>query len=105
MIKINEKNERIHEINEGIWNVSYDCNMGSKLVTSNSFVPDPGGAKGRSQMNGFQQNPRKNSNLGNFEILKKRFCLKFHHNFKFEPLNGQRLKLILIPFFENSSKV
>ena len=61
MIKINEKNERIHEINEGILNVSfhYDCNMGSKLVTSNSFAPDPGGAKGRSQMNGFQQNPRK----------------------------------------------
>ena len=48
MIKINEKNERIHEINEGIWNVSfhYDCNMGSKLVTSNSFAPDPGEAKG-----------------------------------------------------------
>ena len=61
MIKINEKNERIHEINEGIWNVSfhYDCNMGSKLVTLNSIAPDPGGAKGRSQMNGFQWNPRK----------------------------------------------
>ena len=72
-IKIHEKNERIHEINEGIWNVLFhcDCNMGSKLVTLNSFAPDPGGAKGRSQMNGFQQNPRKNSNLGNFEILKK----------------------------------
>ena len=40
MIKINEKNERIHEINEGIQNVlfCYDCNMGSKLVTSNSFA-------------------------------------------------------------------
>ena len=61
MIKINEKNERINEINEGIWNVSfhYDCNMGSKLVTLNSFAPDLGGAKGRSQMNGFRWNPRK----------------------------------------------
>ena len=60
VIKINEKNERIHEINEGIHNVSfhYDCNMGSKLVTSNSCAPDPGGAKGGSQMNGFQWNPR-----------------------------------------------
>ena len=78
VIKIDEKNERIHEINEGIWNVSfcYDCNMGSKLVTSNSFVPDLGGAKGGSQMNGFQQNPRKNSNLGNFEILKKQILSK-----------------------------
>ena len=59
--KNNEKNERIQKINEGIWNVSfhYDCTMGSKLVTLNSFVPDPAGAKGRSQMNGFQQNPRK----------------------------------------------
>ena len=61
VIKINEKNERIHEINEEIWNVSlhYDCNMGSKLVTSNFFVPDLGGTKGGSQMNGFQQNPPK----------------------------------------------
>ena len=73
MVKINEKNERIHEINEGIQNVSfhYDCNKGFKLVTLNSFAPDLGGAKGGSQMNGFQQNPRKNLNLGNFEILKK----------------------------------
>ena len=74
MIKINEKNERIHEIDEGIWKVSfhYDCNMRSKLVTFNSFAPDPGGAKGGSQMNGFQWNRRKNLNLGNFEILKKK---------------------------------
>ena len=67
----------------------YDCNMGSKLVTSKSFAPDPGGAKDRSQMNGFQWNPRKNLNLGIFEILKKRFHPKFHPNFEFKPLNGQ----------------
>ena len=50
VIKINEKNERIHEINEGIQNVSfhYDCNMGSKLVlplvrnTCNTFFCDRG---------------------------------------------------------------